>query len=70
MQMDGWEDYLHVSLRGEHVLFAGLRLDTPASFIVATFVSVLVCITERCVYNALFSRDDRALEDNLYVADC
>ena len=48
MQMEGWQDHLHISLLGEHVLFPFLHLDTPWHFLVASFLTVVLCLLERC----------------------
>lgn len=56
MKMDGWQDHLHFSLLGEHVLFPGLRLESPSHFVVASFLTVLLCLFERWVWPVFFSR--------------
>jgi hypothetical protein len=50
MQMDGWADYLHTSLNGEHVLFPALRLSSFGAFISAAALSASICLAERCVF--------------------
>ena len=52
MQMDGWADYLHTSLNGEHVLFPALRLNSFGAFISAAALSASICLAERCVFCA------------------
>ncbi|KAF8140495.1 hypothetical protein EV363DRAFT_1312630 [Boletus edulis] len=47
MIMDGWVDYLHVDLLGEHILFRSLRLQSLWSFIPASIVITTVCLLER-----------------------
>src|SRR6266702_2516844 len=49
MKMDGWEDYLHTSFYGEHVLFPGLRLTSFGTFTCAAFLAAALCLLERCV---------------------
>jgi hypothetical protein len=49
MQMDGWADYLHASLYGEHALFPALRLTSFATFVTAAALSATICLAERCV---------------------
>ena len=49
MQMDGWEDYLHTSFYGEHVLFPGLRLTSFGAFICAALLAAALCLLERYV---------------------
>ncbi|KAI6047853.1 hypothetical protein EDC04DRAFT_28333 [Pisolithus marmoratus] len=45
--MDGWVDYLHVSLFGEHVLFYSLRLDSFWTFCLGSIIVAVVCLVER-----------------------
>ncbi len=48
MIMDGgWEDHLHWGYLGEHVLVAGLRLDSAWSFFLASLFTIFVCASER-----------------------
>ncbi|THH20482.1 hypothetical protein EW146_g869 [Bondarzewia mesenterica] len=47
MAMDGWQDRLHFSFINEHVLFTGLRLDSFASFFLASILTVVICLFER-----------------------
>ncbi|KAI0783137.1 hypothetical protein C8Q75DRAFT_478013 [Abortiporus biennis] len=54
--MDGWKDHLHFSLQGEHVLFPGLHLDSTWHFIVASIITVAICLCERALTFAI-SRD-------------
>lgn len=49
MKMDGWEDYLHTSFFGEHVLFPGLRLTSLGAFICAALLTAALCLLERYV---------------------
>jgi hypothetical protein len=51
--MDGWADYLHSSLTGEHALFPALRLTSFGTFITASILSASICLAERCAW---FSR--------------
>ncbi|KAH8987393.1 hypothetical protein EDB86DRAFT_3065751 [Lactarius hatsudake] len=53
MKMDGWEDYLHTSFYGEHVLFPGLRLKSLGAFICAAFLAAALCLLERSLTFAL-----------------
>ncbi|KAI0066496.1 hypothetical protein BV25DRAFT_1796898 [Artomyces pyxidatus] len=45
--MDGWEDRLHTSFIGEHVLFTGLRLTSLGSFLSAAVLTIILCSAER-----------------------
>jgi len=47
MKMEGWEDRLHSSFIGEHVLFGGLRLTSIESFACAALLTILLCFAER-----------------------
>jgi hypothetical protein len=47
--MDGWEDYLHITFLGEHVLFPSVRLTSFSTFVSAAALSATICLTERCV---------------------
>ncbi|OCH95730.1 hypothetical protein OBBRIDRAFT_499489 [Obba rivulosa] len=47
MKMDGWQDYLHFSFLGEHILFPSLRLDSSWNFIVASVITIVICSIER-----------------------
>ena len=53
MKMDGWEDYLHTSFYGEHVLFPGLRLTSLGAFICAALLAAALCLLERYVIISL-----------------
>lgn len=53
MKMDGWEDYLHTSFYGEHVLFPGLRLTSFGAFLCAAFLAAALCLLERSLTFAL-----------------
>lgn len=47
MHMDGWEDYLHFSFLGEHILVKTLPLNSFANFIWGTLLTVVLCLIER-----------------------
>ena len=48
MMMDGgWEDHLHWGYLGEHVLVAGLHLDSAWSFFLASILTIFICASER-----------------------
>ena len=49
MMDGGWEDHLHFGLLGEHVLIAGLTLDSGWSFAAASILTVCICVAERYV---------------------
>ncbi|KAF8921900.1 hypothetical protein CPB85DRAFT_1547644 [Mucidula mucida] len=51
-----WEDYLHWSFSGAHVLLPAIHLDSFSSFIAGALLSVGVCLTERLVS---FASDNR-----------
>ncbi|KIP10161.1 hypothetical protein PHLGIDRAFT_125810 [Phlebiopsis gigantea 11061_1 CR5-6] len=53
MQMDGWTDHLHIDLFGEHVLFPSLRLDSAWHFILASALTILLCLIERTLTYAI-----------------
>ncbi|KAF9024136.1 hypothetical protein BDZ89DRAFT_1069383 [Hymenopellis radicata] len=44
-----WQDYLHWSFSGAHVLFPALNLNSFPSFLAGALLSVGVCLTERLV---------------------
>ncbi|KAK0233514.1 copper transporter [Armillaria fumosa] len=44
-----WQDYLHWSFKGSHVLFSGIYLDSFVKFLVGSVLTVVVCLTERLV---------------------
>lgn len=52
MQMGegSWEDRLHITFIGEHVLFPGLRLDSWSHFFWATLLTTVLCLSERCAF--------------------
>ncbi|KAA1467814.1 hypothetical protein DENSPDRAFT_813716 [Dentipellis sp. KUC8613] len=54
--MEGWEDRLHISFLGEHVLFTGLRLESFGSFLAAALLTIGICFTERLLTLALTRR--------------
>lgn len=47
MHMDGWEDFLHFSFLGEHVLFKMLPLNSFANFFWGSVLTILICLAER-----------------------
>ncbi|KAH9932080.1 uncharacterized protein BXZ73DRAFT_90016 [Epithele typhae] len=49
----GWEDHLHWGLLSEHVLVAGLKLDSGWSFFVASLLTIAVCVSERILTYAI-----------------
>ncbi|KDQ63076.1 hypothetical protein JAAARDRAFT_29072 [Jaapia argillacea MUCL 33604] len=49
----GWQDRLHLSFLGEHVLLGSLRLDSFWHFIVASLLTFSICLTERALTFAL-----------------
>ncbi|KAI0094386.1 hypothetical protein BDY19DRAFT_16695 [Irpex rosettiformis] len=56
MKMDsgeGWQDHLHFSLLGEHVLFPSLHLDSARRLVEAAVLTVVICATERCLTYAI-----------------
>ncbi|KIM88931.1 hypothetical protein PILCRDRAFT_813930 [Piloderma croceum F 1598] len=53
MHMDGWEDYLHFSFLGEHVLLESLPLNSFSSFIWGTLLTVSLCLAERSLTFAI-----------------
>ncbi|TDL26342.1 hypothetical protein BD410DRAFT_783373 [Rickenella mellea] len=53
MDMDGWQDRLHFSFLGEHVLFGELRLRSYYSFLVASVLTFAICLFERCLTYAI-----------------
>ncbi|KAI0713106.1 hypothetical protein C8T65DRAFT_645493 [Cerioporus squamosus] len=53
MMEGGWEDHLHFGLLGEHVLVAGLHLDSAWSFFVASILTIFVCLSERLLTYAI-----------------
>jgi hypothetical protein len=67
--MDGWADYLHTSLTGEHALFPTLRLTSFGTFITAAVVSASICLAERCVLvlalRAFPSRHDKLKRETI-----
>ena len=59
MIMDGgWEDHLHWGYLGEHVLVAGLHLDSARSFFFACLLTIFICGSERSVFPPKLSRVD------------
>ncbi|KAF8512850.1 hypothetical protein BU17DRAFT_12363, partial [Hysterangium stoloniferum] len=42
-----WRDILHFDFHGEHVLFSFLRLDSGSNFLLASFLTVLLCACEK-----------------------
>ncbi|GBE77260.1 hypothetical protein SCP_0101330 [Sparassis crispa] len=55
---DAWENHLHLSLLGEHVLFRHLQLDSAWTFILASILTVFICLTERLLTYGLSNRWD------------
>jgi len=53
MHMDGWEDFLHFSFLGEHVLLKSLPLNSFSNFIWGTLLTLLLCFLERALTFAL-----------------
>jgi len=53
MQMEGWEDYLHFTFRGEHILFEILLLDSYGTFFVGSVLTALLCLLERSLTYAI-----------------
>jgi len=53
MQMDVWEDYLHSTYLGEHILFPSVRLTSFGTFVSAAALSATICLTERSLTFAL-----------------
>jgi len=53
MKMDGWEDHLHTSFYGEHVLLPGLRLTSFGTFLLSAALAASICLAERCVCGLL-----------------
>jgi hypothetical protein len=47
MHMDGWEDFLHFSFLGEHVLFEILPLNSITNFFWGSLLTILICLAER-----------------------
>ena len=39
----GWEDHLHFSLLGEHVLFPSLHLDSARRVVEAAILTFVIC---------------------------
>ncbi|KAH9897684.1 hypothetical protein C8Q73DRAFT_682163 [Cubamyces lactineus] len=53
MMDGGWEDHLHWSFLGEHVLVDGLHLDSGWSFFVACCLTACICFSERLLTYAM-----------------
>jgi len=51
--MDGWEDFLHFSFLGEHILLETLPLNSFANFFWGTLLTVLLCLAERSLTLAI-----------------
>lgn len=49
MDMDGWRDILHFDFHGEHVLFSSLRLSSGFTFLIASLLTVFLCLLEKSV---------------------
>ena len=66
--MDGWADYLHSSLTGEHALFPALRLSSSGSFLAAAILSASICLAERCAsYTRSLSKAQQNLEKHDFI---
>ncbi|TFK89875.1 hypothetical protein K466DRAFT_597407 [Polyporus arcularius HHB13444] len=53
MMEGGWQDHLHFGLLGEHVLVAGLHLDSSWTFFVASILTIFICLSERVLTYAI-----------------
>jgi len=53
MHMDGWEDFLHFSFLGEHILLQTLPLNSFANFFWGALLTVLLCLAERSLTFAI-----------------
>ncbi|KAG7452221.1 uncharacterized protein BT62DRAFT_290160 [Guyanagaster necrorhizus] len=42
-----WQDFLHWSLKGSHVLFSGIYLDSLVKFLMGSVLTIVVCFAER-----------------------
>ncbi|KZT73297.1 hypothetical protein DAEQUDRAFT_662615 [Daedalea quercina L-15889] len=51
--MDGWQDHLHFTFLGEHVLLPSLHLDSLWKFTVASALSIIICLSERSLTYAI-----------------
>jgi len=51
--MEGWEDFLHFSFLGEHVLFEDLPLNSFINFFWGSLLTVLLCLAERSLTFAI-----------------
>ncbi|KAI0673835.1 hypothetical protein C8Q78DRAFT_1019283 [Trametes maxima] len=47
MMDGGWQDHLHWTFLGEHVLVAGLHLDSGREFFIASCLTACICFSER-----------------------
>ncbi|KAF8532086.1 hypothetical protein JB92DRAFT_3104134 [Gautieria morchelliformis] len=56
MDMDGWRDILHFDFHGEHVLFSSLRLSSGFTFLVASVLTVFLCLLEKYLTYLLSSK--------------
>ncbi|KAI0652569.1 hypothetical protein C8Q79DRAFT_1020757 [Trametes meyenii] len=52
----GWQDHLHWIFLGEHVLVAGLHLDTGRDFFIASCLTACICFSERVLTYATSKR--------------
>ncbi|KAH9950940.1 hypothetical protein B0H21DRAFT_409082 [Amylocystis lapponica] len=48
-----WKDHMHFSFLGEHVLFPSLHVESAWTFIVASLLTVLICLSERVLTYAI-----------------
>jgi len=53
MNSAGWEFGLHWSFQGEYVLIPSIRLKSFPSFLVASTLTLFICIAERCLSRLL-----------------
>ncbi|KAI0320073.1 hypothetical protein OF83DRAFT_673976 [Amylostereum chailletii] len=51
--MDGWQDRLHTSFIGQHVLVTGIQLSSFGSFCSAALVTMAICLAERMLSLAM-----------------
>ncbi|KAK7465507.1 hypothetical protein VKT23_005482 [Stygiomarasmius scandens] len=49
MGMDNWEDFLHWSFQGSHVLFPVIRLNSLWGFFLASMLAIVICLSERLI---------------------
>jgi len=69
MKMDGWQDRLHISFLGEHFLFGALRIESLSTFILASFLTMCFCFSERMLTLAISKHwNPLRLRSRLHVA--